>query len=64
MAKKFNMVAAKEFLIKHGEKVVLGVCAFIAISFGILGLMRAANAGRAEIDLARPGAHVVQKLLE
>jgi len=47
MAKKPDLSAAKEFLFNHGEKVALGVCAFIAIVLGGLKLWGSASAGYA-----------------
>lgn len=46
MAKKINLSGAKEFLFNHGEKVALGTCVFLALLFGILGLMDAMGAGK------------------
>ena len=48
MAKKINMSAVKEFMFNHGEKVALGTCAFLALVFGGLGLLRAMSAGKAD----------------
>jgi hypothetical protein len=48
MAKKINVSAIKEFMFNHGEKVALGTCAFLALLFGSLGLLRALTAGKAE----------------
>lgn len=47
MAKKPDLSAVKDFLFNHGEKVALGVCAFIAIVLGGLKLWDAAGAGYA-----------------
>ena len=46
MAKKINLNGAKEFLFQHGEKVALGTCGFLALLFGVMGLMDALSAGR------------------
>ena len=46
MAKKINVAVVKDFLFNHGEKVALGTCAFLALLFGVMGLLRATNAGR------------------
>ena len=48
MAKKINMSAVKEFMFQHGEKVALGTCVFLALVFGLLGLLRAMSAGNAD----------------
>lgn len=48
MAKKINMSAVREFMFHHGEKVALGTCVFVALIFGVLGLMRAMSAGHAD----------------
>src|ERR1019366_3085372 len=48
MAKKINLSGAKEFLFNHGEKVALGTCAFLALLFGALGLLRALSASKAD----------------
>ncbi len=32
--KKIDLSGVKEFLFNHGEKVALGVCAFLAIALG------------------------------
>jgi len=44
--KNFDMEAIKDFLFNHGEKVALGVCAFIAVTLGGWGLWNAMSAGR------------------
>ena len=46
MAKKINVAVVKEFLFNHGEKVALGTCAFVALFFGVMGLLRAMHAGK------------------
>lgn len=48
MAKKIDLSGVKEFMFNHGEKVALGTCAFIAILFGSLGLLRALSANKAD----------------
>ncbi|MBI2805659.1 MAG: hypothetical protein HYX68_11835 [Planctomycetes bacterium] len=48
MAKKIDLSGVKEFLFNHGEKVALGTCAFVALTLGVLGLLRAMGASRAE----------------
>ena len=42
--KKIDLSGVKEFLFNHGEKVALGLCAFIAIVLGGLKLLDAAGA--------------------
>jgi hypothetical protein len=48
MAKKMNLNGVKDFLFNHGEKVALGTCGFLALFFGITGLMDAFSAGKSE----------------
>ena len=45
MAKKIDLSGVKEFMFSHGEKVALGTCAFLALLFGGLGILRATSAG-------------------
>ena len=45
MPKKINAAVAKEFLFLHGEKIALGVCAFLALSFGLVSMIGAMSAG-------------------
>src|SRR5262249_12274822 len=48
MLKKIDMTKVKDFLLKHGEKVGLGVCASIALFLGLWGFVRAWSAGTPE----------------
>ncbi len=48
MVKKINISVVKEFMFHHGEKVALGTCVFLALMFGVLGLLRAMGAGKAD----------------
>jgi hypothetical protein len=48
MAKKINVTAVKTYLFKHGEKIALGVCVFLALFLGIVGLWRSMGAGKAD----------------
>lgn len=45
MAKKFNMTVVKDTFFKHGEKIALGTCVFVALLLGALAFLRAMGAG-------------------
>ena len=45
---KINLAIVKEYLIKHGEKITLGTCLFLALFLGLLGFWRALSAGHAD----------------
>lgn len=45
MPKKLNVAAMKDFLFLHVEKIVLGVCVFLALCVGFMSMLRALSAG-------------------
>ncbi len=48
MAKKIDLSRFKAILFVHGEKIALGVCAAIALTFGTMGMFKAMSVSRAD----------------
>ena len=46
--KKPDLSKVKDLFFAHGEKIALGICAFLALTFGALSLLKAMSVSRAE----------------